>query len=265
MQGIRGAFSEALLYFWWLKVSDLRDYTPLESAFCLLVFQISRFSMDCPDCHRRCHRAGRQKSGVQRYRCWSCRKYRQEIYTYRACQAGTNEAIRSLLCESVGIRGIGRVLGIAAGTVLDRIGRLAKAIERPSIPTDEDRLEVDELWTYIGRKANEHWVAYALNKHRKVVDFVVGQRTVSTLRRLTDRLLASGVKKIRTDRLTHYRRLIPKERHHCSAYGINHIERKNLTLRTHLKRLSRRTICFSRKLAMLENCSRIYFWRGQTA
>ena len=121
------------------------------------------------------------------------------------------------------------------------------------------------MWTFIGRKANEHWVAYALDKERNVVDFVVGKRSVATLRPLTDRLLESGVKKIKTDRLTHYQKLIPKDRHHRNSYGINHIERKNLTLRTHVKRLSCRTICFSRKLAMLENCLRIYFWSGRTA
>ncbi len=101
--------------------------------------------MDCPDCRGPCQLAGRQKSGIQRYRCGSCRKYRQEKYIYWAYQAGTNEAIHSLVWESVGIRGIGRVLGIAAGTVLDRIGQLAEAIERPSIPGDQDRFEVDKL------------------------------------------------------------------------------------------------------------------------
>jgi insertion element IS1 protein InsB len=121
---------------------------------------------------------------------------------------------------------------------------------------------LDELWTYVGRKENEHWVAYALDQKKDVIDFVVGKRTVATLRELIIPLLSSGVKKIKTDRLTHYLRLIPKDRHHRSAHGINHIERKNLTLRTHLKRLSRRTVCFSRKLTMLENCLRIYFWRS---
>jgi insertion element IS1 protein InsB len=86
-------------------------------------------------------------------------------------------------------------------------------------------------------------VAYALNKERKVVDFWAGKRTISTLRQLTDRLLTSGVRKIKADRLTHYLRLTPKERHDRGPFGISHIERKNLTLRTHLKRLSRRTIC----------------------
>jgi IS1 family transposase len=119
---------------------------------------------------------------------------------------------------------------------------------------------VDELWTYIGRKENEYWLAYALEKGGRVADFVVGKRTKATLQGLIDRLLASGVKRIRTDKLTLYRRLIPKNRHCCTPYGINHIERKNLSIRTHIKRLSRRTICFNRSARMLESCMKIYFW-----
>jgi transposase-like protein len=128
----------------------LRDYRPSERAFCPPVFQISRISMDCPDWRRRCRQTGRQKNGIQLYCCGSCRKYRQEKYTYRACQAGTDEAIRALVCESIVIRGIGRALGIAVGTVLARVGQLAKGINGPSIPTDQDRFELDELWTNVG-------------------------------------------------------------------------------------------------------------------
>ena len=36
--------------------------------------------------------------------------------------------------------------------------------------------EVDELWTYIGRKENEYWVAYTLNwQTRQVVDLLSGR------------------------------------------------------------------------------------------
>ncbi|WP_343791129.1 IS1 family transposase, partial [Wandonia haliotis] len=38
------------------------------------------------------------------------------------------------------------------------------------------------------------------------------------------------------------------------------IERKNLTLRTHVKRLNRRTICYSKSLLTLSAIMRIYFW-----
>jgi insertion element IS1 protein InsB len=170
--------------------------------------------------------------------------------------------ISELVCEGVGVRGIGRVLKISINTVVSRIKAIAADIKNPPTLQDQPAFEVDELWTYIGHKANEYWLAYALNKtNGQVVDFVIGKRTKATLKGLIDNLLASGVKKIRTDKLTIYQRLIPKTIHRCGAYCINHIERKNLSIRTHLKRLSRRTICFSRSTEMLENCLKIYFWR----
>jgi IS1 family transposase len=120
---------------------------------------------------------------------------------------------------------------------------------------------VDELWTYIGRKDNEHWVAYGLDKATgQVVDFIIGKRTKGTLKILIDSLITLQPKQIRTDNLTIYQRLIPKRLHRRSPYYINHIERKNLSIRTHLKRLSRRTICFSRSIFLLESCLKIYFW-----
>ncbi|WP_291287929.1 IS1 family transposase, partial [Flavobacterium sp.] len=48
--------------------------------------------------------------------------------------------------------------------------------------------------------------------------------------------------------------------HSVKRFGTNHIERKNLTLRTHLKRLNRRTICYSKSLVVLIVILKIYFW-----
>jgi transposase-like protein len=44
-------------------------------------------------------------------------------------------------------------------------------------------------------------------------------------------------------------------------YCTNKIERHNLTLRTHLKRLVRKTLCFTKSDEMLENCVRLYCFR----
>jgi insertion element IS1 protein InsB len=60
-----------------------------------------------------------------------------------------------------------------------------------------------------------------------------------------------------------YQALVPGEIHTSNAYNINYIERNNLNLRTHLKRLSRRTICFTRSLLMLTACLKIYFWHQE--
>ena len=219
--------------------------------------------MECQYCNNSCQKAGRQKDGTQKLYCRVCRKYQQNNYRNKAYEQRTDRMIVELVCESVGIRGISRILKIATNTVLERIKRIAEGIRQPPILQDQRSFEVDELWTYIGRKENEYWLAYALDRSGLVADFVVGKRTKATLQGLVERLLASGVKKIRTDKLTLYQRLIPKNRHSCNPYGINHIERKNLSLRTHIKRLSRRTICFSRRARMLESCLKIYFWQSQ--
>ena len=58
-----------------------------------------------------------------------------------------------------------------------------------------------------------------------------------------------------------YLGLVPKELHHVKRRGINRIERMNLTLRTHLKRLNRRTIAYSKSLLVLTAILKIYFWK----
>jgi insertion element IS1 protein InsB len=80
------------------------------------------------------------------------------------------------------------------------------------------------------------------------------------LKRVTDTLLLSNCRQIFTDGLAIYKQIIPAALHKIKRYGTNHIERKNLGLRTHLKRLSRKTIAFSKSLLMLEACLKIYFW-----
>jgi IS1 family transposase len=88
----------------------------------------------------------------------------------------------------------------------------------------------------------------------------VGKRNSKTLQRVIDTVLLSEATKLHTDKFPLYENLIPETMHTKTKYSINHIERKNLSIRTHLKRLSRKTICFSRSVEMLEACLKIYFW-----
>ncbi len=121
--------------------------------------------------------------------------------------------------------------------------------------------EVDEMRTYIGNKKRLYWVVYALRRDTKeVIDFKVGKRNSKTLQRVLDTVQLSEPKKVHTDRLSLYKNLIPTVLHCTHQYNINHIERKNLSIRTHLKRLAKKTICFSRSKEMLEACLSIYFW-----
>nr|WP_317616750.1 IS1 family transposase [Flavobacterium circumlabens] len=104
-------------------------------------------------------------------------------------------------------------------------------------------------------------MVYALEKNSKnIVNFNVGKRTNKTLSRVLDTLKLSEAKKIFTDRLKNCRYLIDEKLYSVKRFGTNHIERKNLTLRTHLKRLNRRTICYSESLVVLIAILKIYFW-----
>lgn len=55
-----------------------------------------------------------------------------------------------------------------------------------------------------------------------------------------------------TDEWGSYARELPKEKHLTGKIFTQHIERNNLTLRTRIKRLARRTIRFSRSVELHE-------------
>jgi insertion element IS1 protein InsB len=166
-----------------------------------------------------------------------------------------------LVCNGVGIRGIARVLAIAVNTTVRLIKKIANSITKPPIPLNRDSFEIDELRTFIGKKENQYWVAYVLcSETKEIIDFIVGKRSKRILRMVVNTAIFSGVKSIKTDKLNIYQSLIPEQIHVSNACNINYIERNNLNLRTHLKRLSRRTICFSRNIVMLTACLKIYFW-----
>lgn len=219
---------------------------------------------DCRKCRSKCVRNGKSKSGRQRYYCKGCKTHFQLEYLYNACQDEINGWITSLTKEGCGIRSIARMLGISVSTVIRKIKALGKSITRPFTILKGKEYEVDEMRTYIGNKKRLYWVAYAIRRDtREVIDFKVGKRTSKTLQKVIETTLLSDAKQIHTDGYRLYQNLIPVEVHGKAKYNINRIERSNLSIRTHLKRLSRKTICFSRSKEMLEACLKIYFWSGE--
>lgn len=217
--------------------------------------------MKCRHCNKACIKKGKTLNH-QRYRCTICLKFQQGSYSYQSHLVKDIELI-NLVKEGVGIsiRGSARLLHISNSTVINRILKIARNLKRKSPVTLGNKYQVDELFTYVGNKKNRVCVAYSLNVDTKeVVGIVVGKRNKTNLMRVISTLLLANSKQITTDKLNIYKELIPKEIHSTKNRGINHIERQNLTLRTHLKRLNRKTICYSKSLAMLLAIVKIYFW-----
>src|SRR5690606_23163336 len=203
---------------------------------------------------------GRTMSGKQRYLCKKCKRTRVEKYTYNAYKADINKQIILLTKEGLGIRSTARVLGISPTTLLKRIISIANDISRPVVGKGKV-YEVDELRTFIGSKKRLVWIVYALERENsRIAGFYVGTRTSKTLKVVLETLRLSEAERIYTDGLNNYKFLIKKNVHKVIRFGTNRIERFNLNLRTHLKRLNRRTICYSKSLVLLNTILKIYFW-----
>lgn len=217
--------------------------------------------MKCKKCGSDTVKNGKVKTtGKQRYYCKICERSFISEYTRKSYEHDIDERITALIKESCGTRSISRILKVAPNTVTSRIKRIASGIQKPMIVIGRD-YEMDELITYVRTKEKRICIAYALDrKSGHVVDFVVGKRNKRTLRTVVNTLLLSESKQIRTDRLNLYNGLIPADIHHVKKRGNNRIERMNPNLRTHLKRLNRRTIAYSKSLLVLSAILKIYFW-----
>ncbi|MCB0738922.1 MAG: IS1 family transposase [Bacteroidetes bacterium] len=215
----------------------------------------------CKACQGELIKAGKQKNGTQRYVCKQCRKYQQLDYKNNACQVGTSSLVNIYL-EGCGIISLGRIFGISPSTVLNKIKQATNQVKKPVKFPPYQSYEIDEMHTFVGQKDRQIWITYAMERTSKqVVDFVVGSRNKENLAHVVNSILANNPKRIYTDHLNIYPTLIPKGVHRPSRFMTNSIERLNLTLRTHLKRLSRKTICYSRSKHLLEASLQLYFWQ----
>ena len=183
------------------------------------------------------------------------------VFRYKAYSSDVDAPIVAFVKKSCGIRSIARLIGLSPTTVITRIRRIARGL-RPKMPIPTSRsYEVDEIATYCGNKKNRVWLAHVLDRvDRSVVALAVGRRTKAMLAPVITTLQLAGARCITTDGLDIYRSLVPATIHRVKGFGINGIERHNLTLRTQLKRLGRRTICSTNSLAMLRACAVINCW-----
>jgi len=107
--------------------------------------------------------------------------------------------------------------------------------------------ELDEMWSYVARKSNPRWLWHAIDHHTgKVLAYVFGRRKDDVFLKLKQLLEPFGITTFYTDGWGAYERHIEAEKHHVGKENTQKIESKHINLRTRIKRLVRRTICFSK-------------------
>ena len=172
--------------------------------------------MECKYCGGTCVKDGTQSNGRQRYKCKSCHRKQQALYSYNAYQKGINNAIITLTKEGVGIRSAARILDISPTTLLSRIVQIAQTISRPPVLTQRT-YEVDEIKSLCTKKVRTYLDSICLDwKSKQVVSYNIGPRTNATLNVVLETLRLSDAKWVYTDRLRNYRSLIETKIHRTS-------------------------------------------------
>jgi len=115
----------------------------------------------------------------------------------------------------------------------------------------EVEAEVDEMWSFVRSKDQQRWLWWAIDHATgEVLAYVLADHKDEALIALKALLEPFGIMQFYSDDWGAYERHIPPVFHTVGKRNTQKIERKHLTLRTRIKRLARKTICFSKSVVM---------------
>ncbi|MDX2271045.1 MAG: IS1 family transposase [Cyanobacteriota bacterium] len=214
--------------------------------------------MTCPDCQSsEVVKYGKIHSGKQRYRCHSC--HRQFVLKPNRIKVSSQVKafIDKLLLERLSLAAIARVIGVSLTWLQKYVNRKAlftsEIMDIPPTKPTNLTLQCDEMWSFVGSKANQKWVWLAIDADTGyVLAGYIGDRTRNSALCLWNRIPVSHRKhaQVYTDFWDAYQGVIPKNQHHPvgkETGKTNRIERFNNTLRQRIGRLVRKALSFSKK------------------
>jgi len=204
---------------------------------------------------------GRRAQGEQQDRCQNSHCERVIFLLHYQDRGRVPEVRRQVVDMALngsGVRDTARVLRISPTTVIAVLKKAALqhatlVLAPPRLRIGRSRgrpqhaVELDEMWSFVGAKATERWLWHALDHHTgRVLAYVVGTRKDAVFLKLRTLPVPFGITRYYTDKASVYQRHLPPEQYTVGKLTMQKIERKHLTPRTRIKRLVRKTICFSR-------------------
>jgi transposase-like protein len=108
----------------------------------------------CPHCHshERQVRAGKNRSGSQRWKCQRCgRKYTPEPNEHGYPETLRLQAVR-LYADGTNYRRIARQLKVDHKSVIHWVNAYTEQLEAAPLPERVRDAELDEVFTFVGRK-----------------------------------------------------------------------------------------------------------------
>jgi insertion element IS1 protein InsB len=211
---------------------------------------------------------GKTRRGTQRYRCQNNACTQESFlldYHNRGCLPEVKHQIIDMSLNASGICDTARVLQISTDTVLRELQKKEAVLEsvntallRTLNPTEvtvaierAGEAELDEMWSFVEKKKDQRWPWHAIDHATgAVLAYVFGRRKDEVFWQLKGLLEPFGLTRFYTDHWGAYTRHLDPAVHCPGKRRTQKIERKHLTLRTRIKRLVRKTICFSKSTQM---------------
>lgn len=221
----------------------------------------------CPHCgHDQVVKRGKTENGKQRYLCQNSECFITTFildYDYNGYLPEVKKKIIDMAINGSGIRDTARVLEISPTTVINELKKKESSLESINCavlerlnPTqvvvdiqrvEEEEAELDERWSSVQSKEHPRWLWHAIDHTTgQILADVFGDRKDVVFLKLKTLLEPFGITRFYTDDGGAYERHLPPAQQVVGKANTQKIERKHLTLRTRIKRLARKTICFSK-------------------
>jgi insertion element IS1 protein InsB len=154
----------------------------------------------CPRCgSRQYKRNGRIHIGKQNHKCRACGHAFVLVPEHHIITEEQRALIERLLLERISLRGICRAIGVGLRWLLyfmaERFTAAPEHLYAQSTAGAQrvilQRLEaeVDELWSFVGKKANRQWVWLAMDAvTRQILAFHVGDRSDQSAQALWEKI-----------------------------------------------------------------------------
>src|SRR5215475_2034805 len=177
----------------------------------------------CPECQSNHYKKnGHTRTGKQNHQCNMCGRQFVASPEDHIISDEQRTLIEYLLRERISLRGICRAVGVSLPWLLHFMVECFAAcpnhlhVQRPAGPTEViiQQLEADEMWSFVGKRANKQWIWIAMDTQtRKVIAFHVGDRSRDSGKALWAKIPVAYREQARfhTDRYEAYKGVIPVE------------------------------------------------------
>jgi len=211
-----------------------------------------------------------RKRTKRRLKCQNCKRHITQAGKSWFVSEEQISYINLLLAERLSLRGICRVIKVSISWLLKYMMKLydsqpddlhyRQPPQGKNFKVTSDGLilqlidiELDEMWSFVGKKTNKQWIWIALcRRTRQVIAFHIGNRSRESAKALWGKMpryfKENG--QFYSDDWDAYKGVFPLDRHISSKFkkDTNHLERLNNTIRHRCSRLVRKTLAFSKKV-----------------